>query len=209
MTWQYTFFLSGVWPDDQLASCEYTGRFGWSCPEPNRRNLAGFPSKGPPECQDKEYDDSDGILPSFRGESTSHLIHRPQPPVKQLRSYKPIPGSEKPPMIMGPGSMEVESMHRASYQPQPTDLTRVTTRQIWMKDRFDLTEYQPRYDMTTSYQADYCCERMKPRDICLEWRAGGDDGGSKQQLVWHETAPVSEVQMSNFLEASTIDSTPT
>ncbi|GIY37392.1 hypothetical protein CEXT_563781 [Caerostris extrusa] len=46
-----------------------------------------------------------------------------------------------------------------------------------------------------------------PEISALEWRAGGDDGGSKQQLVWHETAPCERSPDVELSEASTIDST--
>ncbi|GBL85533.1 hypothetical protein AVEN_34690-1 [Araneus ventricosus] len=153
---------------------EYLDYSGIGCTCVNRRVPAGLSLKGPTEGQPQDYDIGDGVVPDFRGESTSKSAHCPQPTLSKLPSYKPSAGSERPPMLLGPNMMEVDSVSRSAHGPQPLSLAR-TTAPRWIADHYRTPKYQTRYDLTSSYQADYCGVKTRPRSICLDTMAGGDN----------------------------------
>ncbi|GFT58853.1 uncharacterized protein NPIL_217771 [Nephila pilipes] len=160
---------------------EYLDYWGRGCTGINRRIAAGVTSKAPPLCQNEEYDIGDGILPVFRGESTSKLHFQPQPPLSKQPSYKPPKGLDHPPFVVAPGMFETESVSRSALQPMPMDLAR-TSMPHWMLTKSSLLPYGTRNDLTSSYQADYCGVKTKPRNICLDSKASGDCGSTEQKV---------------------------
>ncbi|CAL1291871.1 unnamed protein product [Larinioides sclopetarius] len=153
---------------------EYLDYSGIGCTCVHRCVAAGLTSKGPAEGQPQDYDIGDGVVPDFRGETTSKSAYCPQPILSQLPCYKPSAGSERPPMLLGPNMMEVDSVSHSTHGPQPLILAR-TTAPRWIADQYRTPKYQTRYDLTSSYQADYCGIKTRPRNICLDTMAGGDN----------------------------------
>ncbi|GFY52318.1 uncharacterized protein TNIN_445921 [Trichonephila inaurata madagascariensis] len=139
----------------------------------------------PPECQNEEYNIRDGIVPAFRGESTSKKHYQPQPFLSKLPSYKPSEEFNYPPILLVPYMLETESMSRASYQPMPMDLAR-TSKPLWMKKKCPFLKYDTRFDFTSSYQADYCGVKTEPRNICPDSKAGGDCRDTEQKTCLEE-----------------------
>ncbi|KAF8797247.1 hypothetical protein HNY73_001532 [Argiope bruennichi] len=153
---------------------EYLDYSGLCCPCAKQRGAAGLSSKGPAECQPEDYDAGDGVVPAFRGETTSKSGYYPQPTLSRLPSHKPTSGLQHTPMLLGPNMMEVDSVSHSAHGPQPLELAR-TTAPRWMAALYRTPKYQTRYDLTSSYQADYCGMKAKPRNICLDIMAGGDN----------------------------------
>ncbi|XP_035229773.1 uncharacterized protein LOC118201732 [Stegodyphus dumicola] len=156
---------------------EYLDFFGKDLTPIDKRHIgAGISSKGPPDGQPEPYQIGDGIIPPFRGESVSKQAHQPQPPIRQLPAYKPP--EDKPPMLLGPEMMEVESYSSWSHRPFPLELARRTRPEIpnWVLNMKKPLRYESRFDLTSSYQADYCGPKTKTRKICLDSENGGKVG---------------------------------
>ncbi|KAG8181493.1 hypothetical protein JTE90_016579 [Oedothorax gibbosus] len=170
---------------------EYLNYSGKDCSLTKRRNLAaGVPSLPSPDCRPKEYSSEDGLLPVFHGKSVAKSDYVPQPRIARTQNFKVecstkeagtkneagINGSaqikpDRPPMLLLPGMQETESEAKASYRPFPLELARSEGTPFLRTKNGEPENRAPRWDLTSSYQADYCGIRTQPRRICLEERS--------------------------------------
>ena len=121
--------------------------------------------QGKPEYESQEYDSSDGIVPRFRGTSTEKSVYVPQPNLNKLPNYKPQ--SESKVFLLESHLTEVEPYSHSIHCPMPVELTQQTapTKSLWIKDNLKPLTRESRYDLTSSYQEDYCGKQTEVRRI--------------------------------------------